>query len=171
VIITLNACDNLSGINVTYYKVDEEEWQEYKEEIMLTAEGEHIIEFYSIDNAGNEEEVKNLTIKIDKSMPIVSIKTPEKGLYLFGKKLFSCSCTIIFGKITIEAVAHDNISGIEKVEFYLDNELKRIDKEKPYEWRYDEMAILFHRHIITVRAYDNAGNKSEHETKIWIFSI
>ena len=87
VTIALNASDNASGINATYYRIDEGEWQEYKEEIVVTKQGEHIIEFYSIDNAGNEEEAKNLTVKIDKSEPetiySISPSSPAGTVFTF----------------------------------------------------------------------------------------
>ena len=66
----------------------------------------------------------------------------------------------------------DNISGIQKVEFYVDNNLEYIDDESPHQWTYDELAILFHRHTVKVKATDKAGNtKESDEIKVWIFNL
>jgi len=168
----LNANDNISGVNITKYKVDNGNWVEYTKPIKITNNEEHTIKYYSIDNAGNEEETTIITIKIDKAKPTVSIKTPDKGLYFFGRKILPCFSIKIIGKITIEVAANDSISGIQKVEFYIDNNLKYVDNESQYKWIYDEPAVLFHKHTIKVRAIDKAGNtKESDEIKIWIFNL
>jgi len=172
VTITLNANDSVSGVNITKYKVDNGNWVEYIKPIKIINNGEHTIKYYSIDNAGNEEEMKTVTIKIDKTKPTVSIKTPDNGIYFFGKKIFSWFSIRIIGKITIEAAANDNISGIQKVEFYVDGNLKYTDNKSQYEWTYDEPAILFHRHAVKVKATDKAGNtKESDEIKVWVFNL
>jgi len=171
VTVTLTANDGISGVNITKYKIDNGNWKKYTKSIKLT-EGNHTVRYYTIDNAGNEEEIKTITIKIDKTKPTVSIKTPDKGLYFFGRKILPCFSIKIIGKITIEVAANDNISGIQKVEFYVDGNLKYTDNKSQYEWTYDEPALLFHRHTIKVKAIDKAGNtKESDEIKIWIFNI
>ena len=64
--------------------------------------------------------------------------------------------TVIIGKAMIETTVLDETSGIERVEFYVDDELKQTISNGPYEWLWDER-ILFN-HIIKAVTYDNAGN-------------
>ncbi|KAA0010513.1 MAG: hypothetical protein FE041_05200 [Thermoplasmata archaeon] len=71
VTITLNANDNVSGVNVTKYKIDDGNWENYSGAFIISEEGEHTIKYYSIDNAGNEEDQKEINIKIDKTKPII----------------------------------------------------------------------------------------------------
>ena len=170
VTVSMDAEDNASGINKTFYRINGGEWKEYKKEIKLTAEGNYSMEYYSIDNAGNEEEIKSIEIKIDKSKPLISIEKPEKGLYLFNRKIISLANNIIvIGKIDIEVSVKDGVSGIKNVDFYVDGELKYRDEKEPYEWTYDELALL--KHEIEIVAYDKAGNNESNKVKIIVFNI
>jgi parallel beta-helix repeat protein len=95
--------------------------------------------------------------------PVVKIVLPEKGLYLWGLHLLSWlfrQSTIIMGAITIQVEASDVQSGIEKVEFFIDNDdhPEFTDTEAPYSWRWSQGFLLQHKHTIIVVAYDNAGN-------------
>ena len=73
---------------------------------------------------------------------------------------------IIIGKIDIEVNAFDNLSGINRVEFYIDDELKDVDDTKPYSWTWDEK-VTFFPYEIKVIAYDNAGNQNSDIRKVW----
>jgi len=59
---TLTATDSGCGVNVTMYRIDGGSWTVYTDGFTLT-EGEHTIYYYSIDNLGNVEQEKSLTIK------------------------------------------------------------------------------------------------------------
>jgi len=74
--ITLSASDGLSGISSTKYRLDGNSWRNYSSSLTLS-DCEHIIEYYSIDNAGNQEDGKSKTINID-TVP------PETALTLSG---------------------------------------------------------------------------------------
>ncbi|HEC87030.1 MAG TPA: hypothetical protein ENI49_04090 [Thermoplasmatales archaeon] len=76
--------------------------------------------------------------------------------------------TIILGKVTIEVDVHDE-SGIERVEFYIDDVLKSTDYEESYSWLWNEFAIGWH--VIKVIAYDNSGNKAEDRIKVMAFNL
>ena len=95
--------------------------------------------------------------------PEVSIITPEKGLYIFGKKILPrfIRPALIIGKITIEANATDEDSGIERVDFYINGKLKGNDTIAPYEylWKWNRPR-LFHIFIIKVVAIDLNGNEA-----------
>jgi len=111
-------------------------------------------------------------ITIEATPPAISIIKPTNGLYLFDTRIIPLLKVRIIGKITVVANVSDNISGIQKVEFYVDNNLEYIDDESPYQWTYDELAILFHRHTVKVKATDKAGNtKESDEIKVWIFNL
>ena len=168
VTVTLTASDGISGISHTFYRVDGNKWQEYKGAFIITQNGNHTIQYYSMDNAGNVENIHSFNVKIDVEAPFIEIVKPEKGIYLMDRKIASAPLTIVIGKITIIASANDNI-GIEKVEFYIDGKLKSIDNETPYSWQWNEMAIG--KHEITVKAYDEAGNVVTARQKIWIFNL
>ena len=173
VTISLSANDAISGINKILYRINNGSWNEYSQQIKITEGGEYVIEYYSIDNAGNEESVKKINVKLDKDTPSLSVDKPmERYLYIFDRKVMPLLLrTVIIGKITIETTVNDAISGIKEVRFYFDDELVYNDTEYPYKWVLNEMALIRHRHTIKIEAIDNAGNSIYKEIKIWIYNI
>jgi hypothetical protein len=112
VTVILNASDNDSGVNVTKYRIDKSTWKNYTEPFILSMEGRDIqIEYFSMDNAGNIESVKNATIDIDKTTPIISSFTYTWG---GGNPWYTVNFTLC-------ATASDDISGLNRAEFYILN--------------------------------------------------
>ena len=106
----------------------------------------------------------------DNEKPSVDIIKPkEGGFYIFNREILLLPSKIAFiiGEIKVEVEAHDELSGIKCVEFYLDGELQKRVEEEPY--TYDLKANGLH--TITVKAIDNAGNQNEIERIIWILSL
>lgn len=160
--ITLTATDTLSGVNTTWYKIDDGDWQEYDGPFNLSANGVHVISFYSTDVAGNREDEQNFTLKIDKNAPTVSITTPEEGyIYLFNRRILPTilGSTIIIGKLTLAADADDTTSGIDYVEFMLNGEILWKDYAAPYEIQAPQN-ILLSSNTLKVTAYDRAGHST-----------
>jgi hypothetical protein len=113
VTITLNATDDISGVNATYYRINESDWNEYISPFIISEEGKNIlIEFYSIDNAGNVETVKLSTLDID--------KTPPKGTFEWKIRKIGCWKWEITFYINIT----NETSGMERTEFYLNGVLQ-----------------------------------------------
>jgi PKD repeat protein len=170
VTIRMEATDNLSGIEETYYRIDKGNWTEYSTAFILSKEGEHLIEYYSIDKAGNKETIKNITIKIDKTKPVVSILTPrERRLYIFGRDIMpTLRMTIIIGKIDVKIDAADNISGISHVKIFVNDEERANLTSPPYEWRWGGD---IGRRTLKVVAYNDAGLNSSSEMDVKIYSL
>jgi hypothetical protein len=75
VTVTLNADDPLSGVNYTMYKLDDGNWTVYTEPFVVTDDGTHSVIFYSVDNAGNEEDEKTSSFTIQHAAPLeITIK-------------------------------------------------------------------------------------------------
>jgi hypothetical protein len=136
VTFTCTASDDLSGVDEIYYKIDGGSTLTYSAPITISANGEHYIEYWAVDNVGNEElpHHTTATFKIDTgSAPSVAITAPTEGLYLFGNKLLSLSGKIIIiGGFTVEATASDADSGIYSVAFDLDGTTFGEDTTSPY---------------------------------------
>ncbi|MEF8879014.1 MAG: hypothetical protein V5A64_01315 [Candidatus Thermoplasmatota archaeon] len=71
VTVTLSASDDDSGVNVTYYALDpverppkEEKMNIYDGPFEVSSDGKHIVYYFSVDNAGNKEQMKNTTFEI-----------------------------------------------------------------------------------------------------------
>jgi hypothetical protein len=142
--ISFEATDDLSGVDATYYRINEGEWKKYVEPFKLENDGFYQIEFYSVDNAGNVEDVKSREFKIDQT-------PPEIGFYYsYFWKQFQWYIKFI-------AIADDAMSGMDKVEFYAGDNLAGLDKEEPYEWIFIYSEIFGYLDLKVV-AYDLAGN-------------
>jgi VCBS repeat-containing protein len=72
VLVSLAPGDAASGVAATYYKVDTGSFTTYTSAFPVSADGTHIVAFYSVDVAGNVEATQTLTIRIDKTAPTVS---------------------------------------------------------------------------------------------------
>jgi parallel beta-helix repeat protein len=95
--------------------------------------------------------------------PSVTIMSPTNGLYLFNHRMLPRlfrQHTIIIGKVTITVDATDAQSGMQKVEFYIDNAMQPEfnDSIFPYSWTWAHGSLLKHKHTLVIMAYDNAGN-------------
>jgi hypothetical protein len=53
--VSVTAADDLSGVKQTYYRLNKGEWTMYTTGITVTGTGDQNLEFYSEDNAGNQE--------------------------------------------------------------------------------------------------------------------
>ncbi|MFA6338591.1 MAG: hypothetical protein WCW87_00825 [Candidatus Paceibacterota bacterium] len=77
-----------SGVKETKYLLDNNTWQTYfsTSPITITTEGDHILKYYSVDVANNQEATSTITIKIDKTAPEAKIlvDTITKDLKIEG---------------------------------------------------------------------------------------
>jgi len=114
----------------------------YNFTINVTAEGEHTIWYYSVDNESNVEPAKNLTVRIDRVAPgtVTGLNETANGTYWIQWNWTN---------------PDDLLSGFDHVEVWIDNEFEITTTENGYK------AIGFMSettHIISVRAVDVAGN-------------
>ncbi|RLD96956.1 MAG: hypothetical protein DRI92_06430 [Aquificota bacterium] len=160
VTVDLTATDDLSGVYQTWYRVDGGSWTLYDGRFKVSTDGEHTVEYYSIDNVGNVETVKSCSFKIDATAPTASITTPQEGyIYIMGRQLFKnpLGGTIIIGGITFEATASDATSGVDYVHFSVDG-MDYDDESSPYSVYWHKFDFLPKTYTLTVTPYDIAGN-------------
>ena len=86
----------------------------------------------------------------DDTPPQVSITKPVNALYIRNRTILPFIIPIVIGNIDIEVDASDNESGIERVKFYIDGELKAMDNSTPYTHRWDERVFRNFKHTIEV---------------------
>jgi hypothetical protein len=95
---------------------------------------------------------------------VVNITRPlENSFYFRNLRLFSLPRnTIVYGPIIIKAQVTAD-SEIDRVEFYIDGKLKKVDTRPPYTYRWAPLRCF--RHEILVQAYDvNANTASDQLT-------
>ena len=160
------------AIVFTKYRIDGGAWQTYTGPFIISEEGEHLLEFYSGDDKGNNESIKSVEIKIDKTKPTITLQRPLTGyLYLFDRQIWPLASgnTVIIGRIVVRTIAYDPHSDIENVTFYVDGFVQNIDTVAPYEWLW-RGAIGYH--YIHAVAYNKAGLKEETvPIMVYIFSL
>lgn len=67
---------------------------------------------------------------------------------------------IVHGVYSIQADVVDSESGVNRVEFYIDDVLKQTASSSPYYYDWD--TTQYHSpHVVKIMAYDNAGNSTE----------
>lgn len=105
---------------------------------------------YTIDRL---EEMSSIDLIISKELlrplPKISITKPENALYIGDKKIIPTNTPLILGKITIETKITYQYDNINRVEFYINNELKKVIRNSPYFFIFDERAF-FSNSITTV---------------------
>jgi len=100
----------------------------------------------------------------DTQPPELDIRSPsENYLYIRNHKLIPFLTTLIIGDIEISVEAIDP-SGINRVEFYIDDQIMDTVTDSPYSWMWTENA--FFKHTIKVVAYDNYENYAEEEITV-----
>ncbi len=169
--VTLFAVDPDGDLVVyTNYRIDGGNWQTYTAPFTISEEGSHLLEFYSADDKGNVEPIKNVTIKIDGTEPFIMLQRPTMGyLYLFDRQIWplASGSTVIIGRIVVRVVAYDTGSDINNVSFYVNGILQTIDTLYPYEWIWRGDAGWRYLHAV---AYNGAGLKAE-TYPIYVFIV
>jgi hypothetical protein len=140
--VTLNATDDESGVNVTYYRINGGEWVIYTSSFIVPYYGVVVVEFYSIDNAGNVETPKQVEFKVDITPPTTTctVDPPapngENGWYV--------------GNLTITLYATDDLSGVNATYYKANGEPWKI---------YTDPFVIYKGWSFGSYSVDNAGNQ------------
>ncbi|MEK6335637.1 MAG: PQQ-binding-like beta-propeller repeat protein [Acidobacteriota bacterium] len=71
--VTLTASDSLSGVRTRFYTLDGGATQTYSAPFTISTDGNHTLNYWSIDSAGNSESQNTRSISIDVSAPATEI--------------------------------------------------------------------------------------------------
>jgi len=132
----LSAIDDSAGVDYTMYKIGDGIWTTYTGLFSVVEDATHTLYYYSVDKAGNREENNTVTLKIDKTAPMMNLTVEKTGL----------------SKWLLSATVSDETSGIARVEFYLDNNYLGEVTAAPFTWETLEKGTA------QAIVYDNAGN-------------
>ncbi|MDG6219223.1 MAG: Ig-like domain-containing protein [Candidatus Thermoplasmatota archaeon] len=128
--------------------------------------------FRSYIQACGQREVPQVSLSVslvwdpDVYPPMVTITKPEAGLYIANEKKRDIPQTIVVGAVDVEVQAYDEDSEIEKVEFYVNGQLRSEDSFYPYKFRNWKEYELFGRYTLRVVLYDQAGNMNIDEIQV-----
>ncbi len=126
-----------------------------------------IISAYS-QNDPNVHDDLELIVNVTGESFNVKIIHPSNALYISSRKILPLAFPLIIGEIIIQADSSYEESNINRVEFYIDGEIRNTDYEAPYVWLWDDSIIG--GHTLGVVAYENVGDIAKDEQAVWIFN-
>jgi parallel beta-helix repeat protein len=170
---------NDSGTTWYLISSNEENDGEYLWGVSHLPEGyDYMVMITAFDDSGNEKnDTSDGTFTIVGQTypgPEIVLKNPVKGwVYFFDNKaiLLFQKLILIVGHVTIEAEIISPLD-IEKVEFYIDDELVNTDyvpDDDIYRWTWDQTALFYHS--VSVKAYDMSGQSSSKSLGVVIFNF
>ncbi|MCG2825749.1 MAG: PKD domain-containing protein [Thermoplasmatales archaeon] len=106
VTVNLLSSDSISGMNYTEYNLDGGGWQIYTNDFTVTGDGEHVVNYRSVDNAGNIVTYKTVSFKIDQTPP-----TAESIVINNGDEYTNTTT------VQLSLSASDSTSGVWKMQF------------------------------------------------------
>jgi len=82
VTVTLTLSDTSSGVSSIRYRIDSGPWTEYGDSFIVSGDGSHTVQYYSIDAAGNTEIIRSIVVRIDMSAPVLTITAPTSSEFV-----------------------------------------------------------------------------------------
>lgn len=150
--MSISSTDNGGvGIEDIWYRLDYTTWTVYTGTPVTISgsDGVHTLEYYSIDYLGNKEETNSITVVLDNTPPAVEVTSPSDGGYLYGE-------------ITLEIEATDDGSGVNQVEYSVDDGATWLtaspDVDDKWTATWDTTTATEGAHTVLARADDNLGN-------------
>jgi len=118
-----------------------------------------IVNFQVTDSLGDSVMAMTTTnISSDSIPPSISLVTPAPNmLYVFGRPILPLSRTVVIGPVTVIVHALDDQTGVDHVEFYVNDGLLAYTSVGPeYQWQWS--VLNFGSATLKVVAIDKAGN-------------
>ncbi|UCE91580.1 MAG: hypothetical protein JSV90_09345 [Methanobacteriota archaeon] len=125
------------------YRVDDGEWQTYVDPFVISEDGVHTLERYCVDSEGNEEDVRTLEIKIDKTAPELTMTTADGAEFRVND-------------VNISWVCEDVCSGVYSVEYSVDGGAFVDCADRSWAVIPD---LSVGDHEVTISVWDYAGNE------------
>lgn len=151
--ITLTATDETSGTAAIFYSLDGASFQKYTGPIPIKEEKAYALKYYAVDNVGNVEVQKNVSLQVDNTAPVTSLNV-EGDL----------SENVVSTRSSINLEATDNISGVAKI-FYTIDEGRTFAYSSPI----SIAGLNEGEHTITYFAVDAVDNNED--KKIYTFYL
>ncbi len=105
VVISLRSVDHFDQGCPVFFRWEGGDWTEHSSPLELSAEGEHLLECYAVDLAGNRGEVVERTFRLDLGDPTCSAET-SGTLGLNG---------IYVSEVQVTIAAQDQVSGVAAI--------------------------------------------------------
>jgi len=121
------------------------------------------------NNTGEDETWAIIALEGDTTPPHIEINQPINALYLMNKQLIPFPTAVVIGNIDIIFSAADDESGLDYVDFYINDDLKETFSSNTESWPWNEKTPMQFKHTLTFEAFDNAGNNATAEIVVYKF--
>ncbi len=142
-VVDIRGEDEISGFYKIEIRLDGGEWKDFKPNMVIDENGHHFIEYRSIDIAGNTEESRNVSFRIDIVPPAISELVGAEIVNDTGNSLY------------ISWTAADQESGVLNHSISIDGS-RFIELGTNTSWELQDPEAG--QHMIMIRTYDSAGN-------------
>lgn len=137
------------GASISSYRWDFGDGSAYSTTVSPTtqhtyADGVYVVRAEAKDGL-TRSEVFSTQLTIDTTAPLVSITSPSDN-------------ALVAGIASIDASASDAVTGVEHVDFLIDNISVGSDSSFPYSFTWDTSTYLNATHVLTAEAFDSNGN-------------
>lgn len=123
------------------------------------------------DTSGMTTRGKNWRfLTVDQQPPSLTIVSPAENMLYINDLSLPFVKTFVVGKVEVSVDAEDIHSGINSVDFYVDDILMESDVVMPYIWLWNEDTV-FATHTLKVIAYDNDGNSAESIRNVTVLNL
>ncbi len=117
--LDLEGEDALSGLKQIYFRFNKDQYQKYHPKKLATViatlkAGNHVLNFYGVDQVGNLEKENTVEIKIDDLPPLLSFHM-EGQSHTIGQNLY------VDRHARIKAIAKDDFSGTHQISYRIDD--------------------------------------------------
>ncbi|MNK29022.1 hypothetical protein D3C87_474080 [compost metagenome] len=138
VTLAFSATDEGAGVERSEYRVNNGDWIIAAAPVTLSEEGRFVVEYRSVDKAGNVEASKTIVIRIDKQGPVITLPT--------GAKFYQTDASLP------AVMVEDTGSGVNKTVYTLDGKTVT-DLSGVAPW-----TLQLGKHSLKVVSTDAAGN-------------
>ena len=144
VLVILSATDDV-GVASTHYSIDGGQWQTYTPTLppSVNADGNHTVDYFSLDREGNAEDSKATRVPVDRNPPVLLTLSPQG--------------TVSTSNVVLKWKAEDIASGVAGFNVSVDGgpfEAVGLQISKT-------VSLADGRHTVRIGALDVAGNDAE----------
>ncbi|MFK7697422.1 OmpL47-type beta-barrel domain-containing protein [Paenibacillus sp. HJGM_3] len=94
VTVSLAVYDPISGVAKTEYRVNNGGWIAYTGSIPAFGEGNYRIDYRSMDQAGNMEQIRTVEFKIDKTAPLLTVELDRTSIWPLDHQMVDIQATL-----------------------------------------------------------------------------
>ena len=170
VTVRLVASDAGSGVDELLYRVNGGEYVVYDGSFVLDSVGSYSIDFYAVDNLGNEESVQSVSVVVSDVNFVAELMSPVSGLYVLGLHLFNFEPAVVIGPVDMVVDVESFTSGaadVSLVEFLVDGVVVGSVSSAPFSYRLEDS--LSGSHEVSARVLSGSGGSVEVGSTVTFF--